>query len=169
MTNLPQVPSWDDFFMTMVYLSATKSKDQSTHIGAVIIGPDKEVRSTGYNSFPRGINDDVPERQLRPEKYDWVVHAEENSILNAALVGVSPKGCVMYTNGIPCMRCAVSIVQSGIKEVIVDKKWDDQNQDIWIEQANKTRQLFLEAKITLRFWDGILIPIVKFNRGQIIS
>ena len=61
--------SWDDYFMTMVYLAAMRSKDESTHIGAVIVGPDNEVRSTGYNSFPRGMNDDIKKRQKRPEKY----------------------------------------------------------------------------------------------------
>ena len=60
---------WDDYFMTMVYLVAMKSKDESTHIGAVIVGPDKEVRSVGYNGYPRNMNDDNFERQKRPEKY----------------------------------------------------------------------------------------------------
>lgn len=64
-----ELVSWDDYFMTMVYLVAMKSKDESTHIGAVIVGPDNEIRSTGYNSFPRKMNDGLEERQKRPQKY----------------------------------------------------------------------------------------------------
>ena len=60
---------WDDYFMTMVYLVAMRSKDESTHIGAVVVGGDKEVRSVGYNGFPRGMDDNIKERQLRPLKY----------------------------------------------------------------------------------------------------
>jgi len=164
-----KIPDWDDVFMTMAYLVASRSKDESTHIGAVIIGPDKEVRSTGYNSFPRGINDGITERQIRPEKYYWFEHAERNAIYNATRFGASLKDCAMYTSGIPCMDCARGIVQSGIGEVVVDKDWDDQNSSKWQEHANRTKQLFSEAGITLRFWQGELVPVVKFNRGQIIG
>ena len=119
--------SWDDYFMTMVYLVAMKSKDEKTHVGAVVVGPDNEIRSTGYNSFPRNANDDVPERQERPEKYKWFAHGEVNSVANAALTGVSLNGCRMYTNGIPCNNCALLIINSGISKVIVDKVWNDNN------------------------------------------
>lgn len=165
----PAVPNWDELFMTMAYLAATKSKDQSTHMGAVVIGPNKEVRSTGYNSFPRGINDNDPGRQIRPEKYFWFEHAERNAIYNATLSGTSLKDCILYTNGVPCMDCARAIVQSGIKEVVVDKFWDDQNPPEWQEHALRTEQLFKEAGVKLRFWEGQLITIVKFNRGEIIG
>lgn len=163
------IPSWDDLFMTMAYLVATRSKDESTHIGAVIVGPDKEVRSTGYNSFPRGINDHEPNRQIRPEKYFWFEHAERNTIYNATRFGASLKGCTLYTNGIPCMDCARGIVQSGVSEVVVDQVWDDQNPPEWKEHADRTKELFKEAGIKLRFWQGELVQIVKFNRGKIIS
>jgi len=75
----------------------------------------------------------------------------------------------MYTNGIPCMDCARGIVQSGIIEVVVDKSWDNQNKYIWLEQANKTKQLFKEVGVKLRFWKGELISIKKFNRGEFIN
>lgn len=164
----PEVPSWDDFFMTMAYLMATKSKDESTHIGAVVVGPDNEFRTGGYNSFPRGIDDHRPERQERPEKYFWFEHAERNSVYNATLTETSLKGCTMYTNGIPCMDCARSIVQSGIKEVVVDKAWNDANADMWEDHAKRTVELFHEAGIKLRFWDGKLVPIIKFNRNKVL-
>jgi len=127
------------------------------------------VRSTGYNSFPRNINDNNPDRQIRPEKYFWFEHAERNSIYNVTRFGASLKDCTMYTNGIPCMDCARGIVQSGIIEVVVDKSWDNQNKYIWLEQANKTKQLFKEVGVKLRFWKGELISIKKFNRGEFIN
>ena len=115
-----------------------KSKDKNTHIGAVIIGPDNELRSTGYNGFVRGLNDDVEERQESPEKYYWMEHAEKNAIFNAARVGIPLKGCRMYTNGVPCMECARGIVQSGIEEVIVDEAWDRTNSEKWAENAKRS-------------------------------
>ena len=158
---------WDDYFMTMAYLAAMKSKDESTHIGAVIVGKDKEVISTGYNSFPRHIIDDKKERQERPEKYYWFEHAERNAIYNCALQGVSTRGTRMYTNGIPCMDCARAIVQSGISLVIVDDKWSNGSRDKWDEHAQRSLQLFKEAHIQVHYWKGELINIVKFQRGEI--
>lgn len=160
--------NWDDYFMNMAYLVAMKSKDESTHIGAVVVGPDNEVRSVGYNSFPRNVDDNLKERQERPEKYFWFEHAERNAIYNATLLGTSLKGCKLYTNGIPCMDCARGVVQSGIKEVIVDRYWDDNNNDIWIENANKTKVLFSEVGISLRYWSGELIQINRFKRGEVL-
>lgn len=158
--------SWDDLFMTMVYLVAMKSKDESTHIGAVVVGPDNEVRSMGYNSFPRGINDNVAERQEKPGKYSWFEHGEANSVNNAALVGIPLKGCRMYTNGIPCTTCAGSVINSGIKEVIVDKWWNDNNMDIWEEAAKISSVKFEEAGVKVRFYDGELLDIYRFRRGK---
>jgi len=155
---------WDAYFMTMVYLVAMRSKDESTHIGAVVVGSDNEIRSTGYNSFARGIRDDVKERQERPEKYKWFAHAEVNSICNAAMMGVSIKGCRMYTNGVPCNICSPLIINSGISEVIVDKVWDDNNYAQWIEEAERTKVMLEEAGVKLRFWEGELIKdIYRFH------
>ena len=75
--------NWLEYFYDMANLVAKKSKDQSTKIGAVIVGADNEIRSTGYNSFPKGLNDDLQERQERPEKYYWIEHAERNALYNA--------------------------------------------------------------------------------------
>ena len=162
-------PTWDEYFMSMAYLVASRSKDKSTHVGAVIVGPNNEIKSTGYNSFPRGLNDDIPERQEKPEKYFWFEHAERNAIYNATLIGTSLKGCKMYTNGIPCADCARAIIQSGIKEVVVDQVWDSQNQDIWKEQAEKSLQMFKETGVKVRYWEGKLLDIEKFRRGKVLN
>ena len=103
--------NWTDYFYNIAQQVKEKSKDEWTKVGAVIVGKDKEIVSTGYNSFPRGIVDNKPERQERPEKYFWFEHAERNAIYNAARIGVSTKGCTMYlTCGIPCADCARGII-----------------------------------------------------------
>ena len=160
--------SWDDYFMTMVYLVAMRSKDESTHQGAVVVGPDNEVRSMGYNSFPRGINDDDPVRQERPLKYKLIEHSERNSLYNAILMGVSLKSCRMYVTGIPCADCARGIIQSGIKEVIVDNSLDEiaGYDEMWKESIEATLIMFQEAGVSLRYWKGNLIDIYKFRRGE---
>lgn len=158
--------TWDDYFMSMVYLVATKSKDNRTHVGAVVVGPDNEIKTTGYNSFVRGLNDNVPERQEKPEKYNWFEHAERNSIYNATLIGVSLKGCKMYTNGVPCTDCARGIIQSGILEVIVDREWDEINSPEDSENSKKSLQMFQEVGVKVKYWNGILSDVKKFRRGK---
>jgi len=81
--------NWDEYFINIAEQVKLKSKDNNTKIGVVLVGKNNEIVSTGYNSFPRGINDDVAERQEKPEKYFWFEHAERNCIYNAARIGVS--------------------------------------------------------------------------------
>jgi len=161
--------NWDEYFMSVAYLVASKSKDESTHMGAVVVGPNNEIKSTGYNSFVRGLNDEIVARQEKPEKYYWFEHAERNAIYNATLIGTSLKGCKIYTNGIPCMNCARGIVQSGILEVIIDKKWDKKNPDLWKENAKRSIEMFEEVGVLLRYWDGKILPIQKFMRGEFLE
>lgn len=168
---IPSIPDWDSYFMSMVYLVAMRSKDANTHIGAVVVDANNNLVTTGYNSFPRGINDHKFERQVRPEKYLWFNHAEYNAVTNASNIGSSLRGCRMYTNGIPCMeRCAGAIINSGIIEVIVDANWNLESVEKWQEQAEKTQLLFKEAGINIRFWQGKIIKeIIKYCRGRIID
>jgi len=111
---------WHLFYIGLAELWATKSKDRSTGVGAVIVGPDNEQRSAGYNGFPRGVNDDIDARHDRPLKYEFTEHAERNAIYNAARMGTPLNGCVMYLNWwpLPCPDCARAVIQSGITEVI---------------------------------------------------
>jgi dCMP deaminase len=111
--------NWKNYFLNIAEQVKFKSKDESTQIGAVIVGKDKEILSTGYNSFPRGLRDDLPERQERPQKYFWIEHAERNAVYNAARIGVSLKGSAIYlTSGLPCADCARAVIQSGIKRIV---------------------------------------------------
>ena len=119
---------WDKHFIKLALLCATMSKDPRTRVGAVIVGPDKEVRSTGFNGFPRGIADTHERLHDKTEKLRLVVHAEVNAILNAARVGIPLSGCTLYlaatddTGGVwggpPCTRCSLDVIQSGIIGVV---------------------------------------------------
>jgi dCMP deaminase len=165
----PKIPSFDDRMMSMGYIMAEGSKDKRTHIFALVTGPDNEIRTTGYNSFPRRLNDNLPERQEKPEKKYWFEHAERNAVYNATLIGASLKGCKMYTNGIPCTDCARGIVQSGILEVIVDEEWNKSNSGEDLEESRRTIQMFRETGVKIRYWKGKLIRTKKYRRGEIIE
>lgn len=158
--------SYDDLYMNMAYLSAMKSKDQSTKIGAVVVDNDNTVRAIGFNSFPRGINDDLSERQEKPHKYFYFAHAERNSVYNSARTGVSLKDCRMYTPGFPCSGCAISIIQSGIKEVILCSEWSKKNSAKWSEEAAASKEMFDEAGVKVRYWTGSLLNITGHKSGE---
>jgi dCMP deaminase len=145
---------WDDYFLQLAEVVKLKSKDQSTKIGAIIVGQNNEIVSTGYNSFPRGIDDGVPERQERPEKYYWFEHAERNSIFNAARIGVSTLGCKMYMScGIPCADCARGIINAGIVEIwCKGDNVSETNPDKWNEHAKRSLQMFSEAGVTVNYY-----------------
>jgi len=146
-------PSWDEYFIDAARKAATRSKDPNTQIGAVIVGPDDESLSTGYNSFPRGINDDVPERSERPEKYFWMEHGERNAIYMAARRGVPLKGCRMYVScWVPCTDCMRAIIQAGIVEVILGQRVEDASGSKWVEAAERSEQMAKEAGIKLRYY-----------------
>ena len=145
--------NWTDYFLNIAEQVKLKSKDQSTQIGAVVVGLDNEVLSTGYNSFPRGLDDTKQERQERPEKYFWFEHAERNAIYNAARIGVSLKNSTIYlTSGIPCMDCARGIVNSGIKVVWCKRVCTTKNKEKWEESQMKSMQLLNECGVQVYYY-----------------
>ena len=144
-------PTWDKLYIDMCHLLSERSRDTSTKLGAVVVGVDNEVVSTGYNCFPRGINDNVPERYDRPKKYFFYSHAEENSITNAARIGAKLKGCRLYVPWTPCATCARMIIQSGIIEVIVENiEPQSTNASKWKESCQASTEMFNEAGIKFR-------------------
>lgn len=154
--------TWDQYFMTMAYLVSMKSKDPSTRVGAVIIGPDKEIRSTGYNGLPRGVADRAYRYEDKAYKYEACNHAEENAILHCAMNGVSAKGCVLYTQWHPCGRCTKSIIQSGIIEVVYDDNFpgnDEKHQNNWKDSIDISKEMLDEVGIIVRPFKGKLIEI----------
>jgi dCMP deaminase len=145
--------NWTEYFLLIAENVKLKSKDRSTQIGAVIVGRDNEILSTGYNSFPRGLDDTLEERQERPEKYFYMIHAEANSIVNAARTGISIKDSKIYlTCGIPCADCAKLIINSGIVEVYCKNTQEDVKGSHWIESKKKTIEMFKECNIQLNFY-----------------
>lgn len=140
---------WNIRFMDIARLIATWSKDKSTKVGCIIVGPKKEIRSTGYNGFPRGVDDTIAERHERPLKYDFTEHAERNALYNANLIGASVENCVMFITFPPCVDCARGIIQSGIREVIYLDMPADKTQNIpgWREKLETSFKMFDESKV----------------------
>lgn len=149
-------PSWDEWFMRFVYLISKKSKDPRTKIGAVLV-KDKHIISTGFNGFPIGVKD-IPERYNdRETKYAFVVHAEDNAILSAARFGISTIDTILYTQGIPCNECCKSVIQGGIKEVVIHKQWPEgMHGEKWVKASKITTLMLKEANIPIRVFDGVL-------------
>ena len=114
--------SWDQYFMGVALLSAQRSKDPNTQVGACIVNSEHRIVGVGYNGFPAGCGDDAlpwdREGEYLDTKYPFVVHAELNAILNYR--GGSLEGAKLYVSLFPCNECAKAIIQSGIKTVIYD-------------------------------------------------
>lgn len=147
--------TWPEYYLAIAESVKLKSKDIRTQIGAVIVGSDKQIVSTGYNSFPRNIVDNNQDRQVRPEKYFWMEHAERNAIYNAALNGVSTKGTSIYlTCGIPCSDCARGIINAGIKKVYCKQEDTTKNREHWDEHAKRSMEMFTEADVDVIFYDA---------------
>lgn len=139
---------WDIRFLELAEFISKWSKDNSTKTGAVVIGPDREIRATGYNGLCRGVNDDMPERQERPIKYEFFEHAERNAVYNACLTGTSLKGCTMYCTHAPCTDCARAIIQSGISKVVTHAiDMTNAPTGTWRDKLEVSRQMFREAGV----------------------
>jgi dCMP deaminase len=148
--------TWDEYFIKMAFLVASKSKDTSTKVGVVIVSQNHEIRSTGYNDFPRNVKD-ISKRRERPEKYLWTLHSEINAICKAACDGIKTKNCIMYINWDPrclCTICAGAIDQAGITEVVGPNRpfarASSTSQRNWGEDFKRTKKIFAEAGVTCR-------------------
>ncbi len=120
--------SWDEYFMGIALLSAGRSKDSNTQVGACIVSDENKILSVGYNGMPTGCaDDDMPwEREGSPleTKYPFVCHAELNAILNRSTGSL--KNSRIYVSLFPCNECAKAIIQSGIREVVyMEDKYAD--------------------------------------------
>jgi len=153
---------FDEYFINLAYMVAKKSKDRSTQVGAVIVGPHQEIRSTGYNGPCRGESDDDPAIQERPLKLMLFEHAERNALYNCAFCGVSSAGCTMYcTWGPPCADCARAIVQSGIKELVYHAEFPGSHG--WTDLTEAGHGLLTRGGVQVRPWSGV--PIVDIRCG----
>jgi len=146
--------TWDEYYINMLEVVSLKSKD-TTKTSAIIVGPNNEIRSTGYNGAPRGFNDYDKSKFQKPEKYYWTEHAERNAIYNAARVGTSVDNCCIFVSHFPCIDCARGIVNSGIIRVIVSNKNLDafsHKDSMYYEHKNRTIEMFRQTKVTLKIF-----------------
>ena len=142
---------WDERFLDLATHISGWSKDPSTKVGCVVVGEDREIRSTGFNGFPRGISDDNDRLTDRDKKYPLICHAEENAIMHAARIGVSLKGNTAFVTWPPCSRCARSLIQAGISEVVYPTP--ENIPERWQEDFDTSNGMLLEAGVLVRTVD----------------
>ena len=140
--------NWDQRFLNLAKHISEWSKDPSTKVGCVVVGPDREIRSTGFNGLPRGIEDNDERLNNREIKYPLICHAEENAIMHAARIGISLKDCTANVTWPPCTRCARSLIQAGVSTIIYPK--DIEIPDRWMEDFNLSLNMLKEARINIK-------------------
>jgi len=150
--------SWDQYFYDMAELASSRSRDDCP-VGAVIVGEDNVVISTGYNGLPRRVAD-LEDRLEKDEKLCWTVHAETNAICNAARVGTSTKDCTIYVTKFPCAACSGVLVQSGIRKLVTYDKFMWKN-DPTGDNGSRSLRILMEA--------GTSIHAPNINIGEILS
>ena len=132
-------------FLDIARAVALKSKDRSTQVGVLFLDPNFNIRSTGWNGFPRGVSDKVEERHKRPAKYMWTCHSEENGVAQAARVGVSLDGCTALVTALhPCTVCSRMMIQAGIVRILAPANPDN---DRWNEQEAVAIEMLEEAGV----------------------
>lgn len=140
-----EVLTWDEYFMGLAHLSALRSKDPSTQVGACIVSKERKVVGIGYNGFPRGCSDDefpwAREGEFLDTKYPFVVHAELNAILNS---NQDLRGCCVYVSLFPCNECAKAIIQSGITRIVYES-----DKYAHTEATKASKQMLMSAGVEL--------------------
>jgi len=136
---------WDDYFMGIAMLSAKRSKDPNTQVGACIVNEDNRIVGIGYNGFPKGCSDEEfpwdRDGEYLDTKYPYTVHAEINAILNSIK---ALQGCTLYVALFPCNECAKAIIQSGITKVVyLSDKYAE------TDSVKASKKMFNAAKVEL--------------------
>ena len=147
--------SWDEYFMGVARLSAMRSKDPNTQVGACIVNQKRRIVGIGYNGFPIGIDDDTYPWENQGDflntKYPYVVHAEPNAILNST---VSLEEATLYVTLFPCHECAKLIIQSGIKEIVyTENKYQDE------DSAKASIRMLKDAGVSMRQMKQVKVKI----------
>lgn len=143
---------WDLRFLRLAQMWADQcSKDPSTKVGAVIVDKKKRIVGMGYNGFPRGVKDLHERYEDKEIKYDMVVHAEANAILNAVK---SVEGCTLYSTKPTCVECTKLIIQSGITEVVfLDHRPEGSSK--WNEKDEVMKTMYAEAGVGVRYVEAL--------------
>lgn len=141
--NYSRACSWFPTVLTV----AAMSKDPSRKVGCVLFGPEGEIRSSGRNGLPRGIDETPAIRHQKPDKLRWYMHAEENAIAQAARSGASTNGCTAIVSTLhPCAKCAGLMVQAGIIKIY--SLAPDLSDPTWGEDAIRAQDIMREGGIT---------------------
>jgi dCMP deaminase len=157
--------SWDEYFMGVALLSACRSKDPNTQVGACIVNDKNKIVGAGYNGLPTGCDDDEfpweKQGDFLQTKYPYICHAELNAILNN--IGMDLHGCKIYTALFPCNECAKAIIQSGITEVVyLSDKYAGTN------TAKASRLMLDKAGVACRKVEANVSNLVlSFNEGDV--
>lgn len=150
--------NWDEYFMGIAMLSAMRSKDPNTKVGACIVDDNHKVVSIGYNGMPTGCDETKlswNKGEGLDSKYLYVCHAEFNAILNTRN-GAALRGCTLYVTLFPCNECTKAIIQTGIKELVfLDNKYKDTT------TTQASLKMLELAGVKLRHYEG-RIPEIKY-------
>lgn len=142
---------WDRHFYEDAVHVARKSKDRATKCGCVIVNQHQVVLTSGWNGFPRGVNDDIDARHERPAKYLWTEHGERNAIYNAAAEGVALRDSTAYVTGMPCCDCARALIQAGIRRLVtIEPDWNSAHIQS-TQHPMVSLQMFSEALVNITF------------------
>lgn len=157
-----KVLSWNEYFMGLAHLSAMRSKDPSTQVGACIVNASNRVVGIGYNGLPHGCDDDKfpwdREGSTLDTKYVYVVHAELNAILNST---TSLNGCTLYVSLFPCNECAKAIVQAGIKKIVYESdKYSD------TDNVKASKRILNAANVELEQMDETIKIRVEKTKNE---
>ena len=111
-------PDWDKYFLQIAHLASTRSPDEQTKVGCLIVDKKKHVLSMGYNGFlAETESDDLPKK--RPDKYPWMIHAEQNAVSNMVSRG---ENLTAYVTARPCLVCSKLLWQNGIRRIVIDSE-----------------------------------------------
>lgn len=130
-------PNWTNYFLGLAKVVSQRSHDIHTQHGCVITDQQNRILGVGYNGFPKGMDDNVLPK-TRPEKYDWMIHAERNALSNCV---IRPDGGIAYVTGQCCNDCVMALWQEGIVEIIMAKSHGTK---LFDENAKKRFDLFVK-------------------------
>jgi len=153
-------PNAASTFMAVSCVMATRSHDPRTQHGSTLTDPNKHILGVGYNGYPRGMKDNTLPQEA-PEKYKYIIHAEDNCLMNAR-IHLAPEGSVIYVTGHPCVNCLLKIIQMGVKKVIYGGVMSHCIQDSDIVAR---RTLVEQSGIQMVPFDTTLPPTTVSNIG----
>lgn len=156
---------WDDYYMIAALWAKTRSPDESTQHGCVIVAQGGEVLSWGYNGFPRGCDDKLMP-QTRPEKYSVILHSEENAILNC---NVLMDGATVYVTGPPCVKCWPKLIQKGIKKVVYGPVYSTSPDSEHLKDDDLIALMLKDRDIEIVKWEAKDWGLIRDELDDIIS